>query len=380
MRVCLAYDCLYPYTVGGGERWYRKLAERLAAEGHEVTYLTLRQWERGDEPHIQGVEVIAVGPRMELYSALGRRRIAPALAFGAGLLSHLLRRGGRYDVVHTAALQLSVPAVAAARSLHAFRLVVDWFEVWTRNYWREYLGTALGWAAGLVQSLAIRIPHDAVCLSELHARRLHEAGFRGTVIRVGGIYEGRLEAPAPLPAEPVVVFLGRHIPEKQVPALIPALAEAKRTIPQLRAEIYGDGPERGEVLRLIRAYGLEGDVQAPGFVERERLERALARALCLVLPSRREGFGIVVLEAAAKGVPSIVVDGADNAAVELLDDGENGVVARSSAPGDLAEAIVRVQRAGDSLRVSTAAWFGRNAARLSLARSVETLLEAYGAA
>ena len=50
MRVCVVYDCLFPYTVGGAERWYRNLAERLAAEGHEVTYLTLRQWDRGERP------------------------------------------------------------------------------------------------------------------------------------------------------------------------------------------------------------------------------------------------------------------------------------------------------------------------------------------
>src|SRR5215208_54960 len=67
LHICLVYDCLYPYTVGGGERWYRALAERLAAEGFEVTYLTLRQWEAGAEPEIRGVRVVAVGPRMELY-------------------------------------------------------------------------------------------------------------------------------------------------------------------------------------------------------------------------------------------------------------------------------------------------------------------------
>jgi hypothetical protein len=64
VRVCLIYDCLFPHTVGGAERWYRNLAERLAAAGHEVTYLTLRQWEPGSEPDIPGVTVIAVGPRM----------------------------------------------------------------------------------------------------------------------------------------------------------------------------------------------------------------------------------------------------------------------------------------------------------------------------
>ena len=67
MRICLVYDCLFPYTVGGAERWYRNLAERLAADGHEVTYLTLRQWGRGEDPGVAGVDVRAVGPRMALY-------------------------------------------------------------------------------------------------------------------------------------------------------------------------------------------------------------------------------------------------------------------------------------------------------------------------
>ena len=86
MRVCLVYDCLFPHTVGGAERWYRNLAERLAADGHEVTYLTLRQWPRGADPGVPGVRVVAVGPRLGLYTASGRRRIGPPLAFGLGVL------------------------------------------------------------------------------------------------------------------------------------------------------------------------------------------------------------------------------------------------------------------------------------------------------
>src|SRR5450755_2080454 len=101
MRVCLIYDCLFPHTVGGAERWYRNLAERLAAAGHDVTYLTLRQWDQGDEPTVLGVRVIAVGPRMGLYVS-GRRRIVPPLVFGLGVLWHLLRHRRRYEVVHTA--------------------------------------------------------------------------------------------------------------------------------------------------------------------------------------------------------------------------------------------------------------------------------------
>jgi glycosyltransferase involved in cell wall biosynthesis len=84
-----------------------------------------------------------------------------------------------------------------------------------------------------------------------------------------------------------------------------------------------------------------------------------------------------VVEAAAHGTPSVVVRAEDNAAVELVADGENGVVADSASPEDLAAAILRVHEAGDALRASTAAWFARNARRLSLESSLESVASSY---
>jgi glycosyltransferase involved in cell wall biosynthesis len=379
MRICLVYDCLFPYTIGGAERWYRELAARLVEEGHEVTYLTLRQWGRGEQPDVPGVRVQVVGPRMELYTGDGRRRIPPPLVFGIGVLAHLTRHGGRYDVVHTASFPyFSVLAAAAARRLRGFRLVVDWHEVWSREYWREYLGRAGAIGLG-VQRLCARVPQRAFCFSRLHAERLEAAGLQGTPTVLPGEYDGPLDRPDPEPAEPVVVFAGRHIPEKRVDCLVEAMAVLRERVPELRCEIFGDGPERPRVEALVRARGLEDVVSVRGFVEPDELARALRSSLCMVLPSRREGYGQVVVEASAAGVPSVVCVAPDNAATELVEDGANGVLAPSAEPDALADAIERVWRAGPGLRVSTADWFEANARRLSLGSSLETVAAAYTA-
>src|SRR5215210_6107158 len=379
MRVCLVYDCLFPYTVGGAERWYRNLGERLAADGHEVTYLTLRQWDRGERGEVPGVRVVAVGPRMKLYAPGGRRRVLPPLVFGAGVLWHLLRRGGRYEVVHTASFPyFSLLAAALARPMRGFRLVVDWHELWSREYWREYLGGIGGRVGEGVQWLCLRVPQRAFCFSELHARRLRAAPVNGELTVLEGEYAGTPEAHEPGVAEPLVVFAGRHIREKQVPALVPALALARERLPELRGEILGDGPEREEVLRLRSQHGLEGVLDVPGRVDTERVAGALARALCMVLPSSREGYGLVVVEAAAAGTPSVVVAGPDNAATDLVAEGENGYIAPSASPEDLAAAIKRVFAEGHALRERTAAWFRANARRLSLDASIERVVESYG--
>ena len=379
MRVCLVYDCLFPHTVGGAERWYRNLAERLAADGHEVTYLTLRQWDRHVDPGVRGVAVRVVGPRMQLYTGPGRRRILPPLVFGAGVLSHLLVHGRHYDVVHTASFPyFSLLAAAAARRRGRYRVLVDWHELWSRAYWHEYLGRVGGWIGWLVQRACARVRQRAFCFSNLHAIRLRDEGLVGEITILPGEYEGPMEAPPPRDAEPLVVFAGRHIPEKQVPAIPPAIARARERIPDLRAVILGDGPDRARVAASVRELGLDGAVEVPGFVTTEVVEREMARALCLLLPSRREGYGMVVIEAAFLGTPSLVVAGPDNAAVELVEEGENGFIVRSAAPEELADAIVRVHDEGTELRRSTTAWFARNAQRLSLGHSLEIVLDAYG--
>ncbi|MGO8905171.1 MAG: glycosyltransferase family 4 protein [Solirubrobacteraceae bacterium] len=379
MRICILYDCLFPYTVGGAERWYRNLAERLAAEGHEVTYLTLRQWDRGERADLdERVRVVTVGPRMALYTADGRRSILPPLVFGAGVLWHLLRHGRRYEVVHTASFPyFSVLAAGLVRPLARFLLVIDWHEVWSREYWREYLGRVPGAMGYLVQLLCVRLPQRAFCFSRLHAARLREEGLHGEVTVLEGEYTGSLDAPTPQRAEPVVVFAGRMIPEKRAPLGVAGVAAAAARLPGLRGMFFGDGPERDRVLAVIAREGAGETILAPGFVKAERVDATIRSALCMLLPSRREGYGMVVVEAAARGTPSIVVAGEDNAATELIEEGVNGVVVPSADAEAIADAIVRVYEAGMELRERTASWFAENAERLSLESSLKVVLAGY---
>jgi glycosyltransferase involved in cell wall biosynthesis len=168
------------------------------------------------------------------------------------------------------------------------------------------------------------------------------------------------------------------IPEKRAPAVVDAVALAAEQISGLRGVLFGDGPERAGVLARITSLGARGErLTAPGFVDSGAVHEALRRASCMILPSRREGYGMIVVEAAACGTPSILVREPDNAAVELIEEGVNGLLARSAAPADLAAAIVAVHEAGAPLRERTREWFARNVARLSLEHSLEQVLASY---
>lgn len=381
MRICLVYDCLYPYTVGGAERWYRSLAERLAADGHEVTYLTRRQWKRGQQLDLDPrISVVTVAPRMRLYTKSGRRRMGPPLVFGVGVLWHLLRHGRGYDAVHTCSFPyFSLLAAALARPLARYRLVTDWFEVWSEEYWRSYLGGLGGMIGAIVQRTCARVRQHAFCFSQLHAQRLRDEGLRGEVSILRGLYAGALEPAKPREAEPLVLFAGRLIPEKRVTVGVAAVALAARRIPDLRGIFYGDGPERRRLLEAIEERHASSFIAAPGFAAAEDVERDMRRALCVLLPSEREGYGMVVVEASAHATPAVVAAAPDNAAIELVEPGVNGVVAASAEPEAIAEAIVRVHECGMAMRESTARWFEDHASGLSLESSLEQVLASYAA-
>lgn len=373
MHVCLVYDCLFPYTVGGAERWYRALADELVAAGHRVTYLTRTQWDDDDPPRIDGVEVIAVSRRDSLYTEGGRRRIRPPLRFGWGVFRHLLRNRRRYDAVHTGAFPyFSLIAARAALAGRRREIGVDWFEVWSWGYWRDYLGLVGGAIGWLVQRVCIALSPTSFVFSRLHGERLG-----GDAILLSGLYDGPAEVSehAAEPRTPLVLFAGRHIPEKRADLVPPAVAGARAAVPGLRGLILGDGPERRRVIEAIAAAGAAEFVDAPGFVASEDVDAAFERASCHLLPSVREGYGLVVIEAAAHGTPSVVLAAPDNAAAELVEDGVNGFVARSV--DDIPRAIAAVHAGGAGLRASTAAWFRENAPRLSARASAHQIALEY---
>ena len=366
MRIAIIYDCLFPHTVGGAERWYRNLAISLASQGHAIDYLTLRQWPRGEAPEIPGVRVIDVAPRMALYAA-GKRRILPPLVFGIGIAWYLFRHGGRYDRIHTASFPFfALLAAGFLRPFFGYAIAVDWHEVWTRAYWRSYLGR-LGWVGWMVQKLCARVPQQAFAFSRLHLDRLGSLGRYGTLLP--GEYAGSDHPTRPPGYPPTVLYAGRLIAEKRVNLLVDAFAQVACARPELRLRIVGQGPEREALTAQVARLGLEDAVEFSGFVDEAQIARWMSEALAICQPSEREGYGMIVAEASAHGVPAIVVEGEDNAAVELVDEGANGLVSAAS-PAALAAVILGVADDPARWRTTSRAWYAANRVRLSLDHSL----------
>ncbi len=378
MRILFVYDCLYPHTIGGFERFYRDVAERLAHR-HEVTYLTRRQWdgdESADTP--RGVKLVALDSGRDLYTASGRRRILPPVRFGFGVLTYLLRNRHRYDIVQTCSFPyFPLIACATVRALGGPPVVTDWIEVWSDQYWRRYLGPTGGRIGAAVQNLCIRLTRNAFTLSELTANALRTRGYGNPLVVLKGLSTSTITGPIETERDPVFIFAGRLIPEKHADKIPAAIAIARESIPQLRAQIFGDGPERGKIRAEIARLHLEGVIECPGFVPWPQLDTAMSRATGLILPSEREGYGSVVIEAVARGTPAIVVRGPDNASTDLIVENVNGFIAPDVEPAVLAEHMLKLYAAGPELRARAYEWYREHAARLSIDASIAQMDEAY---
>ena len=129
-------------------------------------------------------------------------------------------------------------------------------------------------------------------------------------------------------------------------------------VPQAEWIIVGDGPLRGHLERLAAIHGVSSRVRFVGAVPDEERDRCLDQAALLAMPSRLpargtagEGFGIVYLEAGARGIP--VVAGKVAGALDAVIDGETGVlvdpddhVAVASAIASLLEDPARARELG----------------------------------
>jgi glycosyltransferase involved in cell wall biosynthesis len=159
------------------------------------------------------------------------------------------------------------------------------------------------------------------------------------VARAGDLPPDRGDAAA---GEPAFVSAGRLVPAKGFDLLVEAFALLRASMPAATLTIFGEGPERGSLETLCRRLRVEDAVRMPGFV-RDPLSSCDRRAI-FVLSSRREGFGNVLIEAMAAGLPVVAAD-CPVGPRAILEDGKFGLLV---PPGD-AQALSAAMRrlAGD---------------------------------
>lgn len=364
LRVRYVYDALYPEMNGGAERRYHELATRLAA-AHDVDYISWRFWDGASTRRRDGVIHRAVGSAPAFYGPDGKRRESEAVAFALRIVPALLRN--RVDVLDVSATP-TIPLYGAwlAATLTRTPLVVTWHEFWG-DHWHTYLPDSRGVAAvaRLLESWSRRLGDRLVAVSAFTAERLGQGRWAPKVTVVGnGVAVNEIAGTEPSRQKIDLLYLGRLIDEKRVELLIGAVAELAATNPDVRCLVIGEGPERLALEALVTSLGVTANVRFTGGLATAEVYAALRAASILVLPSAREGYGIVVVEAQAAGAIPIVTTGPATAAPALIRDGIDGLVV-SPAPAAIASAArsllsdparLETMRAAATVAARAASW------------------------
>jgi glycosyltransferase involved in cell wall biosynthesis len=142
----------------------------------------------------------------------------------------------------------------------------------------------------------------------------------------------------PLPERPTALFVGVLERYKNVDGLVAAWRRVAERVPAARLVVVGTGPLQEEIDQLTSE--LQGQVEHVAELPPEGVARALDDATLLVLPSRHEGLGRVVIEAFARGRG--VVASRAGGVLDLVDDGVQGLLVDPEDTAGLADALVYV--------------------------------------
>jgi glycosyltransferase involved in cell wall biosynthesis len=283
---------------GGSEAYLQRIGAQLAASGVAVTLRTARY--RGAPRHglVDGVRINRAGGAYSVY-------VWALLAMAAARLGLGPLRRVRPDVVVDT--QNGLPFLA--RLIYGRRVVLLVHHC-HREQWPvagPVLGR-IGWFVESILSPRLNRHNQYVTVSLPSARDLVNLGVNGAQIAV--VRNGLDEAPAqslsgPRAAAPRVVVLSRLVPHKQIEDALEAVAQLLPRIPGLHLDIVGDGWWRERLVDYVRRLGITAAVTFHGHIDDLTKHHVLQSAWVHVLPSRKEGWGLAVVEAAQHGVPTI---------------------------------------------------------------------------
>lgn len=330
LKIGLVYDAIFPYVKGGGERIFYDLSKHLCRY-HEVHLFGMKYW---DGPSIlqpqPGIYIHGVCKAMPFYTDddISRRSLREAILFSLSVFFALLK-SPKFDIIDC----MSTPyiplfAAALAAKIRRTPIVSSWLEIWSRDHWEKYVRNRFLAAMGAqLERRATHIPVHILANSPHTAKglRAHEVNPLKITVLTPWIDTEEINSCTPDPDQTCdIIFIGRLIPSKRVDLLINALDRLRGRGLKLRCNIIGKGPEEFRLKSLIAELGLEDRTVFLGWVE--SVIPFLKASKILALLSEREGFGMVVVEAAACGVPTVTLDAPNNAAKDLIKDAQFGII------------------------------------------------------
>lgn len=299
-----------PAITGGVEARAWFLSRYLAAS-HHVAVLT--SWRHGLPRHerIDGVEVYRSGPHHP-YS--NENQVLTRLMFAAAAAAQGDQLGP-FDIVDGYNFISYLPAYRIARRISA-KAAATYHEVWC-GQWIENKGLLVGGLGELWERLALHRRWDQfVAVSQFTADRLVDRGIsksKISIIRNGVDFEliDRIQCGPRKPKS--ICMVSRLVEGKSPELLLQALNILQQSHYQLMnaftVKICGEGPLLNHCRELADRLNLTHRVQFLGRLESlQDVYRLMKESSLLVHPSKMEGFGIVVAEAAACGTPVLVAD------------------------------------------------------------------------
>jgi len=329
MRIAFIYDAVFPWVKGGIEKRVYEISKRLVRRGHEVHWFGLKWWEGEKEIEKGGIILHGIGKRHKLYTG-DRRSITEALFFGYKVLVELKQN---FEVIDCQEFPyLSCFSAKLRSKFNNSKFLITWHEVWG-NYWFTYLrvGGIFGWT---IEKLIAKLSHTPIAVSNNVKINLEALGIPRNRIRVipNGIdfykiYNVKKSSEKYCD----IIYVGRLMSYKNIDILIRAIAKIRKEIPNIKCCIIGEGPQLQYLKLLSKQLAVENNIKYLGSLDTdEEVYSYMKSAKIFVLPSIREGFSIVVLEANACGLPIITVEHKMNFATEIVKNGINGYVVKLS--------------------------------------------------
>ncbi len=137
---------------------------------------------------------------------------------------------------------------------------------------------------------------------------------------------------------PYLLAIGRLVHHKGFDILVDAYAIVKQKFPDVKLVIIGDGPERIPLELNCKKEGLNNSILFYGKQEQKEVMQAIADCQFIIVPSRREAFGLTILEAMASGKAVIAAD--VGGISELVNHGKNGLLVKDNNPESFATEII----------------------------------------